>query len=335
MLFSTGIRKKITEIIDSYQPELIIADTLRTGQFIEDYDKSHATKILYMDDLFSIRYKKMISVIETYRHVHTNPLGSFSRFVPKYFGKIAEIKWFQKKLLAFESRVIEKRERQIVNYFHKSLLINKNEVEHLKQQTNRSNIYEIRPLLNQTSSSSRRYRGSKDFIFLGALDLPQNDISLIYFIESQIDNIIKQIPEFKLRIIGKNPSAKLLSLSVKYKDYIVLEGYVEDLSELFETCCAQIIPLLFGSGVKLKTLEAFSLGLPVISTEYGVEGINVQNRIHCIIENNLGQFPEIMREVCDCELNLSLSNNSKKLFAEQYSKQTVFELYDRLFNRGE
>ena len=115
----------------------------------------------------------------------------------------------------------------------------------------------------------RRYGGEPVFVFLGALNLPHNQFSIVHFIECQMDKIIKKMPGARLRIIGRDGSSELNKLAEKYRGSVVVEGFVEDLDAVFRESCAMVIPLLFGSGVKIKTLEAISRGLPVISTDFG------------------------------------------------------------------
>ena len=46
---------------------------------------------------------------------------------------------------------------------------------------------------------------------------------------------------------------------------------------------------------QIKTLEAISRGLPVIGTDYAFEGIDMIHPIHGILENNIDNYPEIMK----------------------------------------
>lgn len=330
--YSKDIKEQLIALINQEKPDIVIVDTLRVSQFLDNAQLGSTRIILYMEDLFSIRYNKMIEVIKVYKDINTNPLGSFQKFVPTLLKNIITFKPLQLMLLNLEQRLIKDREYLAPHKYPECLLINQQEVAFLKKATQTQNVKMIKPLLNSVAFKPRSYLGAPTFVFLGALNLPQNDISLVHFIQTQLNSIIKTIPDFKLRIIGKTPSLQLLRLVEKNKNSIVLEGYVEDLSDVFVDCAALVIPLLFGSGVKLKTLEAFARGVPVISTSFGVEGINVKSGVDCVITDNLNEFGFAMYEIMNVEKNSSISQMARKLYIEEYSKEAIYKHYDELFD---
>lgn len=92
-----------------------------------------------------------------------------------------------------------------------------------------------------------------------------------------------------------------------------------------------IVPLIFGSGVKIKTLEALSKGLPVISTDFGVEGILIRNGIECIVENNLNLWPQIMSDLTNVNRNTEMSRRAYNFFHVNYSKEAIYKQYREFF----
>jgi hypothetical protein len=77
VLFSESIKREIHSTIERVSPDIIICDTIRTGQFLRDKERPTATYILYMEDLFSIRYRRMRKVMMKYPQVNVSPLGRF------------------------------------------------------------------------------------------------------------------------------------------------------------------------------------------------------------------------------------------------------------------
>jgi glycosyltransferase involved in cell wall biosynthesis len=331
VLYSKRIRNSLLRIVKEENPDIILYDTIRIGQFFENDPDLKDKEYLYLDDLFSIRYEKMLTTLNKFPDMKLDALGNYSKFIPASLRPIINLNLVQKLLLKLEMKLIEKRENEIVKEFKKNLLISNNEVACLRKRTSQKNIYELKPLVKYKQSYNRKYEGSPTFIFLGALNIPHNEASIIHFIETQMDKIKQLIPDFKLLIVGKNASQKLISLCNKYTGQIEIKGYVEDLDSLFIDAAAMIIPLLFGSGVKLKTLEALSSGLPVITTDFGVEGINVRNGFNCIVENEIDKYPEIMLELCNKDYNDKISKNARESFMELYSKEAVFSDYSNIF----
>lgn len=332
MLFSRKIGNELNNIIEQIQPDIVICDTLRIGQFFETGVRPPGRYIMYMDDLFSVRYEKMLEVLKKHKDVQLYPLGNFKSFVPVFLQKLIDFPFVQKKVLELESSLIRKREIECLDYFDINLLISEQEVKFLKELTGKSNVYQINPLLDSIDGKfNRKYQGNQTFVFLGALNIPHNETALLNFISSQIDFIIKLMPDFILKVIGVGVTPDIIDVASGYGKHISLEEYVEDLEAVFNESCAMIVPLIFGSGVKIKTLEALSKGLPVISTDFGVEGILIRNGIECIVENNLNLWPQIMSDLTNVNRNTEMSRRAYNFFHVNYSKEAIYKQYREFF----
>ena len=332
MLYSAGLGRKIRALVGGLGPTLVVCDTFRVGQFFETEERPDGSYFLYMDDLFSVRYGKMLEALARYPRAHVDPLGTFAQFVPSSLRVLAQPRSAQKWLLKTEQKRVEKRERGCVKWFDKTLLINKEEVDLLQRKTQQTSVQTIKPFLPSAEREiTRRYDGSPVFIILGALNFPQNQFSVTYFLESQMDKIIDRIGGVRVRVIGRGATDELLRLATEYEQNVSVEGYVEDLDSVFSEACAMLVPLLFGSGVKIKTLEAFARGLPVISTTYGIEGIPIENRVNCVVEDDITRYSAAMSELLDIDVNTEISRRAYKLYRENYSRDRLLREYDAIF----
>jgi polysaccharide biosynthesis protein PslH len=328
VLFSKSLVDKLQELILKNEYDLIIFDTIRTAQYIKDKNPDEKI-IVYLDDLFSIRYEKMLKTMRNLPKVNLNPLGNFGRLIPKKFVFLTNFKVISKFLLMIEKDLVRKSELKVISKFKSSLLISQDEVDYINLKYGNKNIKSIKPVLKENEYIRKNKIKNKDFIFLGNLSIPHNDISIINFINKNIEKMLKH--DLRLRIIGKNPSEDVKNLEKKYSNNIKIIGYVENLEQEFQNARGMVVPLLFGSGVKLKTLEAFSYGLPVIATNYGIEGINVgKNKSICLLENDLDNYWEKMLYLCDEKINEKFSKEGYDFFRSQYSKETVYNSYEKL-----
>ncbi|MFM7911128.1 MAG: glycosyltransferase, partial [Bacteroidota bacterium] len=64
-------------------------------------------------------------------------------------------------------------------------------------------------------------------------------------------------------------------------------------------CDAMVFPLRMGSGLKIKVLEAMALGIPVIATAQGVQGMGLTPGDHYLHAENAEQFAQAVREILD------------------------------------
>jgi glycosyltransferase involved in cell wall biosynthesis len=113
-------------------------------------------------------------------------------------------------------------------------------------------------------------------LFLGALNRFENQDAIIWFVDNMFPEIIKIYPNTKLYIVGGNPSNKIIGLQ---SENIEVTGFVDSLKIYFEKAHVAIVPLRYGAGVKIKTLETLAAKIPTISTTVGAEGIPSDNNL--------------------------------------------------------
>lgn len=161
---------------------------------------------------------------------------------------------------------------------------------------------------------------SQIIVFLGNLSyLPNREA--IELISSKIAPQVKaEIAEAKFMVIGKTP--KDLHLP-----HIHFTGFVDDVAGVLATANVGIAPLLHGSGTRLKILEYFSSGIPVVSTSVGAEGLQVKHEQNILIVDDLENFAvEIVRLLEDDELCLSLGKAGKETAAKYDWKKIATQL---------
>lgn len=335
ILYTPALGEMVCNEIKKSKPDLIMFDTIRAAQYgLPVGYKGDA--FLYMDDLFSVRYEKMLNVLRNGDAENMNVLGNFSNFIPRIIRPaVQKLKFFQKYLLGLEKKLTEKSEIQTSENFPLNILLNAEEVALMKARSPGTHVVRAKPILPKPASNSflRKYDGAFTFIFIGVLNYAPNELAILKFLKEVVPNVIEKCPEFRLRIIGKHASDELKDVVSCFSENVVLEGFVPDLSDALATCCGMLIPLTFGTGIKLKTLEALSYGVPVISTSVGTEGIPLQSGKDCFINDNFDDFLGLMVFLKDRKNNEMMSENAKKFFEENYSKEVIFSEYDQMFKK--
>lgn len=330
MFWSRGVRQDLTKCLNQIQPALVVYDTVRMGQLLPS-DGPVCRNILYLDDLFSVRYERMLQQIEQGIFLGDSVLGNFAHFVPRLLhGWINTSSCLQRNLLKFERKRIMHSERSQPIRFNTSLLLNDGEVKTLAQDV-KADVRVLRPWLPIEYGHERVFTGHPLFVFLGALNIPHNEIALMRFLKNGFEEFCKRVPEGELIIVGKNPTPRLSEEVSRWDGRVKLAGYVENLDDLLAQCCGMIVPLVFGSGVKLKVLEALARGVPLVSTDCGVEGIPVTHGKECYVENDLSQFGLWMERLMNLTENQTMSLAAAELFQHVYSQKPVFENYDSIF----
>jgi glycosyltransferase involved in cell wall biosynthesis len=119
-----------------------------------------------------------------------------------------------------------------------------------------------------------------------ASDNDFNIFAFKYFYKNTLPKIIKKMPTFKLKVYG----VIVDKLKNKYKspniDYV---GFVKNKSDIYNSSKFVICPLLFGTGAKIKVLEAIAYGVPVVSYRFSGT-IELEDNINGLIVNNEDEF---------------------------------------------
>ena len=159
-------------------------------------------------------------------------------------------------------------------------------------------------------------------LYVGSLGWEANVDGLIWFLEDGWDELKRQNPDVKFYIVGKKPDDRIVELAKKHED-IILTGFVEDLEDYYGKCRVFITPLRFGSGVKLKVMNAMFRGLPVVTTPIGSEGMPIQNGLHLYHTMDMREFIDNTTTLLtNQEAWERLRDNSRKLTAAQFSWAT-------------
>jgi glycosyltransferase involved in cell wall biosynthesis len=332
LFMSNSLRAEIHRKIGEFQPDLIIFDTVRMASCAWA-PQFRQKAILYLDDLYSIRYRRALA------QSRVDVLGTFAHYLPSWMRSIISVQAIQRRLLRFEADLIERSERFWPQCFFRSLLINESESRLLSQRCPNADVQTVDPLLltelPPVISSSRihqRMDPNPKFVFLGALEVAHNESGLFEFLKTWWPACMHAIPNARLSVIGKRPSARLKELAAQYPDSVVLEGYVERLDDVLGRATALIAPILYGSGVKLKVIDALARGLPVVSTEIGVHGIPIEHGRHGYVLKHFAEFPRYMQLISDPDVNVRMREACFRLFSSRYGWESVNNRYSDLFS---
>jgi hypothetical protein len=331
LLRSRSVRAAIHRTIDRLSPGLEVYDTIRMAQHAPEESKDN--QICYLDDLFSERYAAMLDAFRRYPDMDIQPVGNFTAFVPHLLWPLAEQRISQRLLLRMEERLVRRSEDRNARRFNRTLVLNGREAERLRHRSGVGScrIQAIPPLVGHGTAMTRDYGGAPEFVFLGQLAVPHNDDGVRSFLTTVWPRVLDHRPGARLRIIGREPRPGLANLVAQQAGTVTLEGFVPDLRDILCRAAALVNPLRFGSGIKLKIVQALGAGLPVISTRLGAEGMAVGPEWGIQIADDDSQFAELLVEVTDSARNRDLSAAAIEHFVSQYSRDVVFARYDAAF----
>ncbi len=127
-------------------------------------------------------------------------------------------------------------------------------------------------------------------LFLGSFRHTPNRVALEWFSEHVLPLIVAQVPQARLLVAGSDPPPPHA-----FRDpskAVDLLGFVDDVQPLFSGCALFVCPIRSGSGVRVKLLEAFASGIPVVSTHLGAEGLARTDGEFCALADDPAGFAE-------------------------------------------
>ncbi len=164
----------------------------------------------------------------------------------------------------------------------------------------------------------------KKLMYVGFLGWEPNVQGLVWFISEVWPRLLQQHPDLEFDIVGKNPDRRLQAAAAPWKG-INLTGYVADLQTIYADSRVSVAPLLFGSGMKVKVLDAMARGMPTVTTSVGAEGIDIENGRHLLVADEPAAMAQAILSLLDnAALWQQLQNNSRALISERYTWRKLF-----------
>lgn len=132
-----------------------------------------------------------------------------------------------------------------------------------------------------------------NLVFTGSMDWMPNDDAITWFLDAVFPRVRARVPEASLTVVGRDPSPSLRR-EAESSSYVEVTGRVPDVRPYMERASVFIVPMRVGGGTRLKIYEAMSMGLPVVSTTIGAEGLPVADGTHVWLRDDADSFADVL-----------------------------------------
>lgn len=151
----------------------------------------------------------------------------------------------------------------------------------------------------------------RTLLFIGTMDFRPNVDAVTWFVRRVLPSVRSVLPEVHLVIAGREPTAEVQALG---GEGVTVAGSVPDDQALFRSADLFVLPMRFGGGSRLKLLQAFACGLPVVSTRLGASGIDLVHGQHALLADAPGLFAYyVVRMLRDPEYGRTLAARGRQL----------------------
>lgn len=257
-------------------------------------------------------------------------------------------RWFFRPILLRESRAIQRHEGELVlNYDHTLAVTDIDRAALLEAVKSLGSIpatqadaaaarLSVNPIAvdTQVLQPTGRSPESQHIVTLGTLHYPPNADGIRWFAREVYPIIQRRLPKAHLTIIGKNPPQDFLELAVQQPESITVTGYVPDLDPYMEAAAVMVVPVRAGGGMRVRILEAFARGMPVVTTTVGLEGIDAQPGVEVLVEDSPETFASaVMGLLSNPEWQAELALRGRQLAERKYDWKAVLGQLDEVFKQ--
>jgi len=332
------VEEFISEPIDCPRTPINLLISYFQNKTLNEYrhwSKSFSDKLvshLKNADCIIVDHYEMMQYIPTNYYdkvvLHTH---NAEHIIWKRFSELKDQSWLRKFVLKSESSRIANKEKIYCNNV-KKVLASPNDRLALEKVGVKGDNFGLTYHLGDESQLQLPELDpnvtSPMILFIGTLTWEPNIDGLLWFLENCWSTIKEHYPDVQLVIGGKSPDKRLVEWA-EQDSAIAITGFIEDPEEYLTKARVFIAPLRFGSGMKVKVLNAMYRGIPTVTTDIGIEGLDVEDGIHIAVGNEPAEFTaRVEKLLTDNDYWNQLKTASRSLAGSKYTWQEVHKELD-------
>lgn len=303
---SDSFGKKLESILKEEQFDIVQLETLYLAPYMEVI-RSHSDALLVMRS-------------HNIEHEIWDRITKNTKFFPK--------KWY----INYLSKKLRKFELGVLNDYDFLVPISQRDL-HKFRSLGYMNGAETIPIgidFREYEPNMGAFRRNPSVSFIGSLDWIPNYEGINWFLNEVWPDVHFNIPDLELHIAGRNTPNELYRWS---KSKVLIHGEVRDAREFINQHPMMIVPLLSGSGMRVKILEGMALGKVVITTTMGLEGIPATHGEQVMVADTPREFLSCFSYCLDNpDKMLEISKNAQIFVAQHFDN---FDLAKSLLNSYE
>jgi polysaccharide biosynthesis protein PslH len=173
----------------------------------------------------------------------------------------------------------------------------------------------------------------QSIVFVGGLGAPFNQDAVYFFIKSILPLIKEKISNVKFYVVGSNPPKKISDFHDDCNIFVT--GTVESVEPFIRKAQVYVSPILSGTGIKTKMVEAIKAGKAIVTTTKGIQGLWEIDKLAIKIEDDPKKFADSVIEILRNEdLRLSMETKAKRLYEKYYTFENVTPITLEVYSKN-
>ncbi|HET9920376.1 MAG TPA: glycosyltransferase family 4 protein [Ktedonobacteraceae bacterium] len=238
-------------------------------------------------------------------------------------------------LLGREVRLVRKQEGVACRRAQVVLAVSAHDQEALREVAGASVPVEVVPITVDAEQFRPVYEArephANQAFTIGTMFWPPNSEGVIWWLREGYQQLRSLCPAVTYDIVGARPPQALQTLAGSCEGVHVY-GYVADATPFWQHATLLAVPLLSGGGVRVKILEAMAMGVPVVSTTMGCEGLDVRHNEHLLIADTPADFARACATILQDKAQAQrLAQNARQLILERYDAPVALRPLDAAY----
>lgn len=284
--------RRLREIIEADAPDVVLFNHLRVAALLADLRLPPGMRSVYV--AHNAEYETYSSTVQ----IETNP---FLRFA-----------------LAREGRKTVRLERRVVEATDLTVALTAEDAVRLRALRPDARVLVIPPAVPRRETGSDDRAPDCRVLLVGSYLWHAKFLNALWLIRRVWPAVLDRFPRAQLEIVGKG--ATRLLRHVGHLGTVRVHADVPDIGPYLQQATIFVNPERQRGGIKLKTLDAASFGLPIVSTAAGVEGTGLVDDLSCIVASDRAQFARgILRLIVDRQLGRELGARARCVMREEFS----------------
>lgn len=300
--YASQMQRKVDRLLEQYDFNLIHVQLFRMAQYVSH--RHGIPKMLDLCDSLALNLQRRLVLDRS----------------------------LKRPLVRLEERRVREYEVEIAKSFDWGTVVADCDRDYLLEQDDSLNL-SIVPMgvdLEFFQPTSTAYQ--PHLLFTGTMSYFPNWDAAVFFYEQILPLIQSKHPEIIFNIVGNHPPEQIKRLS--NGNNVVVTGHVPDIRPYFEQAAVFVSPLRSGSGVQVKNLEAMGMGVPVVTTSIGAQGLEVEAGKDILIADAPEDFAKHVIDLIQSpDLRQKIGDAGRQLVETKYNWPILAKRLEAVYSR--